>query len=263
MMSTFRVMTWNVHDGIGGDGRYDLIRLERLIRAADADLVGLQEVGRRWLPDSQFDDELVQLALAVGYFPFFAPIIDLPDDQGLGRRQYGCGILSRWPLRLAQDHGLSRIGTYDPARRLHRLPGFPEVVVEPAPGRRYHFFCTHLYWRDAGVRRLEAEEMVQILRPLIQQGEPCILVGDFNAEPGDAELAPLFAADSGLVDAGGTLPTYPAVNPTKRIDLVFASRSLQVGQTVVWPSPTASDHRPVVVDLGWDENPMGQSVGGR
>ncbi len=39
-----RVMTWNIHGGMGPDGRHDLERILSLIRRADPDVLALQEI---------------------------------------------------------------------------------------------------------------------------------------------------------------------------------------------------------------------------
>jgi endonuclease/exonuclease/phosphatase family metal-dependent hydrolase len=86
---------------------------------------------------------------------------------------------------------------------------------------------------------------------------PKLLLGDFNAQPHDAELAPLW---TGLTVAGQrTTPTWPADAPVKRIDYVTFSSGpsgpsgpsvsgIRVSGAYV-PDTLASDHRPVVADL--------------
>ncbi|PTX59986.1 hypothetical protein C8P63_110131 [Melghirimyces profundicolus] len=39
-----RVMTYNIHAGIGSDGKYDLSRIAKVIEESNADVIGLQEV---------------------------------------------------------------------------------------------------------------------------------------------------------------------------------------------------------------------------
>jgi endonuclease/exonuclease/phosphatase family metal-dependent hydrolase len=39
-----RVLTWNIHSGIGPDGRYDLERVVRLVQRHEPDIVALQEI---------------------------------------------------------------------------------------------------------------------------------------------------------------------------------------------------------------------------
>ena len=45
--AAIRVMTWNIHGGMGPDGRHDLERMLALVRRADPDILALQEVDLR------------------------------------------------------------------------------------------------------------------------------------------------------------------------------------------------------------------------
>src|SRR5688572_255745 len=45
--TTVRVLTYNVHHGEGTDGKVDLPRIAAVIKAADPDLVALQEVDNK------------------------------------------------------------------------------------------------------------------------------------------------------------------------------------------------------------------------
>ena len=43
-----RVVSYNIHTGIGSDGRLDLARTAQTLEAVDADVIGLQEVDVHW-----------------------------------------------------------------------------------------------------------------------------------------------------------------------------------------------------------------------
>jgi endonuclease/exonuclease/phosphatase (EEP) superfamily protein YafD len=43
-----RVLTYNIHHGVGEDGVLDLERIARVIADSGADVIGLQEVDRHW-----------------------------------------------------------------------------------------------------------------------------------------------------------------------------------------------------------------------
>ena len=45
--TTVRVMTWNIHSGVGTDGRFDLTRVVDTIARHHPDVVALQEVDSR------------------------------------------------------------------------------------------------------------------------------------------------------------------------------------------------------------------------
>ncbi|MBV8933740.1 MAG: endonuclease/exonuclease/phosphatase family protein, partial [Kutzneria sp.] len=78
-----------------------------------------------------------------------------------------------------------------------------------------------------------------------------VLLGDFNAEPAAPELAPLWDrlhdAWAGNPDPGRT---YPASDPAERIDYITASPNLRVLNAAVVNNAVASDHRPVLAELG-------------
>ncbi|MCS7482780.1 endonuclease/exonuclease/phosphatase family protein [Umezawaea endophytica] len=226
-------MTFNVHAGIGSDGVFDLPRVADAIREQRPDVVGLQEVDVRWSERSGFVDEAAELGRSLGMEVFFAPIYDLPGEP---RRQFGVAVLSRYPILRARNHSITRLSTQDPAAVPALAPGFAEAVVD-APGGPVDVFVTHLDFRpDPAVRATQVREMLAIMR-----GHRQVLLGDFNAEPGAPELAPLWER---LVDAGGTA-TFPAEAPAQRLDYVAADCRLRVVDVRV-PATGASDHLPVV-----------------
>src|SRR3954470_16432851 len=73
-----RVLTFNIHTGIGEDGRLDLARTAAAIHASGADIAGLQEVDVHWAARSGFADQAAELARMLDMRVFFAPIYDLP-----------------------------------------------------------------------------------------------------------------------------------------------------------------------------------------
>ncbi len=98
-----------------------------------------------------------------------------------------------------------------------------------------------------GLRAAERARHVGLLLPRLAGGGPALLLGDLNENPGGRSRRTL--ARTGLTDAvPGLPPSYPAAAPTARIDVVL-TRGLSAGRALVADEPTASDHRPVVVDL--------------
>ena len=43
-----RVVSYNIHECVGGDGRRDPARIAAVLREIDADIIGLQEVDARF-----------------------------------------------------------------------------------------------------------------------------------------------------------------------------------------------------------------------
>src|SRR3546814_12837658 len=96
--ATVRLLTWNLHAGIGPDGRFDLDRIVTLVRHHDPDIVALQEIDSRGRgDDSPFD----MLAAALGSHAAEARTITAPDGY------YGHALISRWPLHDVAVHDLS------------------------------------------------------------------------------------------------------------------------------------------------------------
>ena len=237
---TLRVLSYNIHTGIGSDGVLDLARTAGTIRAARPDVVALQEVDVHWAQRSEFADQAAELGRMLGMRVFFAPIYDLdPLTQGAPRRQYGVAILSRLPMPHTANREITRLSTQDPDPVPAPAPGFAEAVVI-ARGVAVHVYATHLDYRaDPAVRAMQVKDMLAVMSP-----GPTLLLGDFNAEPDAPELAPLWAH----LTAAPVGLTYPAATPEKRIDYVTVSDGVRVRWATV-PATLASDHRPVLAEV--------------
>lgn len=229
-----RVMSYNIHVGIGMDKKLDLARIAEVIKWQRADIVGLQEVDRGVERTGRVD-EIKELARLTGMDYAFAHNLDYQGGQ------YGVAVLSRFPI-LVIDH--QRFAN----RRERERRGFIRVEVE-VQGRRLNFVTTHLDYQFLDGRIFETE---QLLKALEEVRGPVIVAGDFNEEPPGGAYEMMLKA--GFAD--GWTPqttaglTYPADKPAKRIDYVFyrgLGRDVQATATV--PDTLASDHRPLVVTL--------------
>lgn len=232
---TIRVMTYNIHVGIGMDKKLDLKRIADVIKKENPDLVGLQEVDRG-VQRTQRIDEIVELAKLTRMDYAFA--FNLPYQGG----QYGVAILSRFPIR-ATEHRL-----YKNLREAERR-GFIRAELK-IDGQVIHFATTHLDYQHDDGRLFEAQQMLAFLSNV--KG-PLIVVGDFNDLP-SGQTSRLIASD--FVDAwaaarpGDEGFSYPADKPAKRIDYIFTRRTDGIRTKRAWVVETlASDHIPVVADL--------------
>jgi endonuclease/exonuclease/phosphatase family metal-dependent hydrolase len=248
----FRVASFNIHHGVGIDGRLDLGRTAAVIRATGAGVVGLQEVDRHHSARSGWADQAAWLGDELGFEVIHGPTLDLdPHDPSVPdapRRRYGNAILSAHPIRTWQALALPGGGLGEPR-------GVVTAVVEVG-GTPVRVAATHLQVRSRSERLSQATRIVELLAgtgPEPASGppqSPLILLGDMNASPDSPEIALLTAR---LVDAwaaAGDGPgfTFDAATPHARIDYVMTSPDLVAA--VAWVVPTdASDHYPVVAEL--------------
>lgn len=225
MQNRVRVMTYNIHNGIGMDGCRDVVRLADVMRRSGADVVAVQEVdsmtqrsGGRYV--------LGELAAEGLFYPTFAPAMDY--DGG----KYGVGLLSRErPLAV---------------RRIP-LPGSEEPrVLLVAEFERYVVGCMHL--------SLTASDRMASLAPIREAAagyaKPFFLAGDWNDLP-DSEFITRLSEDFRIVTPREA--TCPADEPEECLDYVALYRPtgddwVTMGGSVL-PEKVASDHRPVTVTL--------------
>jgi endonuclease/exonuclease/phosphatase family metal-dependent hydrolase len=232
---SLRVMTYNIHVGVGMDKQLDLPRIAGVINGQHPDLVGLQEVDRG-VTRTQRIDEIAELAKLTRMDYAFA--FNLRYQGG----QYGVAILSRFPI-MATDHRL-----YQNMREAERRGVIrAEVRVH---GHLLTFVTTHLDYQYDDGRLFEAQ---QLLSGLKEVKGPMIVVGDFNDTPaGRAYQLMRYQFGDAWIESRGAEEgfSYPADKPAKRIDYIFFRATDRVRTKRAWIVKTqASDHVPVVADL--------------
>jgi endonuclease/exonuclease/phosphatase family metal-dependent hydrolase len=245
-----RLVTFNTHHGVGRDERHDLARLAKVLVAADADVICLQEVDRHFGDRSEDVDQALLLSRALDMQLAWGPAIDEPRVGDRPARQYGNALLSRLPI-LVSD--------------VHRLPGGgePRVALRTMielDGAALWVTNTHLSTGDPDGRRTQVAALAALHTEPMETG---VIVGDLNAAPDAPELDPLRRR---FIDAwrlaaaredqagwrfwhAGHGETFPAGNPNRRIDQVWVSPGVTVAAAAVLDGAGASDHLPLLVDL--------------
>jgi endonuclease/exonuclease/phosphatase family metal-dependent hydrolase len=239
-----RVVSYNIQYGGGGT---ELPAVAAAIRALDPDLVALQEVDVHWGARSGHEDQAAALASVLGMEVRFAPIYSIPDPSGARpERQFGLALLSRYPVTRFTNHDLTRLSTQTAGAEPSPQPGLLEATID-VHGTPLRVFNTHLDYRpDPAVRERQVAEMLALIGDDVG---PLIVLGDLNAGPEAPELRPLLARLRDAWARGeGSGHTFPSAEPAKRIDFVLVSDAVEVRRARV-PATTASDHRPVVVEL--------------
>ena len=268
-----RVLSYNIHKGIGGrDRRYQLSRVKAVIETAGADVLCLQEVDRN-VRRSRFDDQPRLLAEwflgrhlpPVGPHP--GPRAALSPSGGGGgavfqltlplttgrtlpggprRGGYGNLVVSKRPILDAHLVGLRR--------GLRKNRGAVVVVLDTAAGPvRLVNWHLGLAERERAwqVRRLLGHELFRAAGSFAAGSVPTLLVGDTNDWRGVLRKGALREAGYAPAAAGaGRLRTFPAWLPTAQLDRAFA-RDLPAIAAVHrgGPAADASDHLPLIVDV--------------
>jgi endonuclease/exonuclease/phosphatase family metal-dependent hydrolase len=243
-----RVVTYNILGGRGTDNARDLGRVADVLRALNADLISLQEVDVLTRRNGN-QDIPAELSRRLGMEVQFAQAI--PHDGG----KYGVAVLSGLPVHARAAHKL-------PTLPGHEVRAVAEVVVElPGLTNRVAFLGTHLdHTADNATRRLQIAELVRLAGPAHRDA---VLAGDLNMEPGFPEFTDLLAAWKPTWPDGKAGATWPAHQPTERIDHVLTrgAATWRVRRVITGPEAfpadaawqellrKTSDHLPVLAEL--------------
>ena len=229
-----RVMSYNTHYCIGMDNKNSLKGIAEVIRKADPDIAGLQEIG-----DSLMAEEIGRLT---GMKVVFGP--------SLGRMNgYGDAILSKYPFEWEGNHAI-------PSASSSRYQAMAVKIDFSAKSKEIgtvRLINTHFDWlgtigsRHARVATVDVIEEAFFKGPVI----PTILTGDLNTEPGSEVMDKLKKYGWYDCSAGGIYYTRSSVNPTKQIDYVLCRPANQwkVNKVHVMTGELSSDHLPIVADL--------------
>lgn len=238
-----RIMTYNVHNCMGMDGKVSPQRIARVISRHAPDIVALQELDMHRERTGGIDQpHMIAQRLEMLYH--FHPNLCVEEER------YGNAILSRFPIRLIQAQRLPPLNhesKWEPRGALW--------VALDCEGRPVHFINTHLGLRKKErlqqVRALLGEEWIE---KALNQGA-VVLAGDLNALPNSTIYRRLTQhlrdVQTDLKDHK-PLPTWFSQCPVGRIDHVFVSAGIEVVNIKVSKTAmdkVASDHLPLIVDL--------------
>ena len=231
---TLRVMSYNIHVGVGMDKKLDLQRIADVIKQEKPDLVGLQEVDRG-VKRTEGKDEIAELAKMTEMHSAFAHNVDFQGGQ------YGVAILSRFPITNTVHRKFEN-------KRVAERRGMLRVEVNVG-GRTLNFVTTHLDYQYADSRLFETEQLLKLLEGV--KG-PLIVTGDFNDEPAGSSYQLMLGGfeDSWVRSrAKGDGFSYPADKAVKRIDYIFTAPRTVKAKRAWIVNTLASDHLPLVADV--------------
>ena len=238
-----RVVSWNIHGGVGSDGRRDLSRIAALLHDLQCDVAALQEVGdpHRAARVSEVADHAAWLGRRLGWFVAYGPNLVLRG------RPYGNAVLSRYPIAHAHNYDLS-VPNREPRGCLRADLSLPD-------GRNLHLFNLHL-GLSGGERRRQAAMLLSadLLRDTALTA-PLVVCGDFNMWsplPGPILRLLRTSLRDAAVLARSRRATYPSLLPLLRLDRAYVDDGVAVLACGVVNDPrtrAASDHLPLWVEL--------------
>lgn len=227
-LNTVRVLTWNVHAGIGPDGVYDLPRIAALVRRHEPDIVALQEIDSR----GRGSDAFAYMAKALGSHAAEARTIVTPDGD------YGHVLISRWPMTDIAIHDLS-VTRREPRRAI-------ETMVQ-SPYGPLHLASVHL-----GLSLLERRQQAAMLSAIAGTTRlTTVMLGDFNEWFIYGTVRRALAT---VLPGRTKLRSFPAIWPIFMLDRIYCRPRHALLDC--WTDPLArrvSDHLPVIADIRMDE----------
>lgn len=271
-----KLLTYNIHYWEGADGVTDIERTIDVIRASDADIVGLNEVYHPTLLAGIEQPALAYMAERLGMAFVFgqAQAADLAFAD-LDPR-FGNAILSRWPILASAAHHLTPVPEHAPQGLLEAR------IALPDEGHTLTVYATHLDPRDEDVRLMQAQAL--LTWSTRDRARPHVLMGDFNTyspedyggflsqdrlreavtalgwEMYEAKVLPRLLksgyADAWMQCGSGPAATYEVPDPQFRIDFILVSRPLlsylrDCRRIDAGLATIASDHYPVLVELAY------------
>lgn len=229
-----RVLSYNIHQGVGLDNRLDPARVAGVIRALESDIVGLQEVNAPFGED-RLTMQVDFLSESTGLRAIGGPTIERHDGY------YGNALLTRFKILEVRRFDLTFL------RRESR--GALDVELETEHGA-VRVIVTHLGLLPAE-RRHQVKRLLQILR--LSSVEPVIVLGDLNEWFLLGRPARWLHRHFGRAPAPRTFPAFFPLFSLDRI-LVHPKEALVEINAIKDPvTRFASDHLPLqaMIDLGW------------
>ena len=226
-MSRIRIATYNIHAGVGRDGRFDPHRIARVVHELRADVVALHEV------ESKAGDlgALGVLAAETGLCALAGPTMFRDEAT------YGNALLSR-----CEFCAIERIDLSVPGREPR---GALDVRLE-CRGNALRVIATHL-----GLGRAERRKQIGVLMERLDPADPMptVLMGDMNEWlPWDRPLHRLHRC-FGRAAAPRTFPSTFPVFALDRLWVRPGSRLIGLNRHATALSRMASDHLPLVAEI--------------
>ncbi|GEA05816.1 endonuclease [Alteromonas sp. KUL42] len=229
----YRIITYNVHSGVGTDKKQDYQRIGRFLASSGADIVLLQEMDTRSPLRSVQQD--VSDVTYHGEFTL-VPSPTITTDHGW----YGNAILTKLSVSSFETIEISQEG---------REPRNAQVVTLRHNDKYITVINAHLglkkWERRAQISRIQ----VYLANKLSAMSVPVILAGDFNEWQ---FFSGAFKKINTLLTKVSTGRTFPSTFSFFSLDRVWVSKNLQIKQVIKHkskPISLMSDHLPIQVTI--------------
>lgn len=233
---SLRLLTYNIHAGIGVDRKFDLERIAAVIKGAQPHVVALQEVDKE-TKRSKGVDIAKELAKLTGMKHLFGAAISI------GGGEYGNAILTTLEIESSETFPIPRKVETEQRGLISA-----NLVFE---GETIQLLATHLCHRENDNRVTAAKFIAGKQAPA---NRTSFVMGDLNALPNSEPL--LVLAKAGWRNPS-TEPvfTFPVAEPNRQIDFVLyrsaQEKRVDVREIRVIDEKVASDHRPLLVVFSW------------
>jgi len=206
----------------------DIDLMVNTIKQCQADIIGLNEVYDN-NEDNPSQAEII--ANKLGFYYYFGQAIVYNG------RPYGNAMISKYKFTSVET-----IKIPDPIRNTNGMYETRCIIKANFESPDFTVLISHF-----GLVQSEQINAVSSIASMIKEIKtPTILMGDFNMEPEDNTLTPIFDL---LIDTlNEKLLSFPSINPVRKIDYILISKEIKVIDASI-PSIVASDHLPHLATL--------------
>jgi len=229
-----RLLTYNIHGGVGRDGRRDYRRIGRLLSELNVDVALIQEMDTR--PESLTPEQAVADICANQFYTMASsPAIREPHGW------YGNALLSQYPILFNK--------TIDTSQEGLQPRNIQEAILATKEGT-LRVINTH-----KGLKRRERRKQFELLDKHVRDSFPklqstLVVGGDFN------EWQLFSSAFHHLNEVLTPHPvgaTFPTRFPVLRLDRIWTANVATVKSARVVKNQQTrlySDHFPIMIDVG-------------
>jgi endonuclease/exonuclease/phosphatase family metal-dependent hydrolase len=222
-----KIMTYNMHRGIGKNGRLDLNAIADVIQNSGAGIIALQEVERHSIR-TVFQDQIKQLSVNTDMNYAYGKSINVLNGE------YGNGLLSKYPIE---------------EYKVYDLPSFSEqrTVLRAVINIGSHQLA--VYNAHLGLKVAEQKDQIDFIMQMMEaETMDYILMGDMNSKSDKLTLITDSMKDCAKGSEKLQQSTFDEKDVKERIDYIFVSSDIEVTNYDVLISE-ASDHYPVVSEI--------------